>query len=63
MREKVRDLTTNFPRLCHDPGTPQRERKRMVHLLVEDVTLVKNDKDITAHVRFKGGATKTLRLP
>ena len=41
MREKIRDLTTNFPRLWHDPGTPQRERKRMVHLLVEDVTLVK----------------------
>jgi hypothetical protein len=63
MREKIRELVANFPRLWHDPGTPQRERKRMVHLLVEDVTLVKNDKNITAHVRFKGGATKTLHLP
>jgi len=63
MRKKIRELVANFPRLWHDPGTPQRERKRMVHLLVEDVTLVKNDKDITAHVRFKGGATKTLHLP
>jgi hypothetical protein len=63
MREKIRKLATNFPSLWNDPVTPQRERKRMVHLLLEDVTLVKKHADITAHVRFKGGATKTLRIP
>ncbi len=30
-------------------------------LLVEDVTLLK-DEDITAHIRFRGGATRTLRV-
>jgi hypothetical protein len=34
----------------------------MVRLLVEDVTLIK-DRGITAHVRFKGGATHTITLP
>ena len=63
MREKIRELASNFPRLWNDPGTPQRERKRMVHLLLEDVTLVKSKEDITVNVRFKGGAAKTLRLP
>ena len=62
MREKIRELASNFPRLWNDPGTPQRERKRMAHLLLDDVTLVKNQEDITVHVQFKGGAAKTLRV-
>jgi hypothetical protein len=38
-----------------------RERKRMIRLLVDDVTLLRTD-EIVAHVRFRGGATHTLRL-
>ena len=34
----------------------------MVRLLIEDVTLTKTDQ-ITAQIRFKGGATRTLTLP
>ena len=34
----------------------------MVRWLLEDVTLLQ-DEIITAHVRFKGGATQTLPLP
>ena len=34
----------------------------MVRLLLEDVTLLRHD-HITAHIRFKGGATRTLTLP
>jgi hypothetical protein len=34
----------------------------MLRLLIEDVTLVKTDV-ITAHVRLRGGATRTLVLP
>ncbi len=61
-RERIRALTTDFPRLWRDPNTPNRERKRMIRLLVEDVTLSKDD-EITAHVRFKGGSHQTLMLP
>ena len=61
-RKQILALATDFPRLWNDPQTPQRERKRMVRLLLEDVTLVK-DTQITVHVRFKGGATKTLTVP
>ena len=61
-RTKVFALATDFPRLWHNPETPDRERKRMVRLLLEDVTLVRN-REITMHVRFKGGTTKTLHLP
>jgi len=61
-RQQILALATDFPRLWNDPKTPQRERKRMIRLLIEDVTLIK-DKQITAHVRFKGGSTQTLTLP
>ncbi|MBU4391802.1 MAG: recombinase family protein [Actinobacteria bacterium] len=61
-REKIASLAADFPALWRDPNTPDRERKRMVRLLLEDVTLIREGK-ITAHIRFKGGATKTLELP
>jgi len=55
-------LASDFPRLWQDPKTAPRERKRMLRLLVDDVTLLK-DRQITAHVRFRGGKTTTLTLP
>ena len=58
---RVMALATDFPRLWNDPNTPQRERKRMVQLLIEDATLIKGDA-ITIHIRFKGGATKSLTV-
>lgn len=63
-RSRILALTTDFPKLWKDPNTPERERKRMARLLIEDVTLIKGEQ-ITVQVRFKGGAarTLTLRLP
>ncbi|MCD4707740.1 MAG: recombinase family protein [Candidatus Sabulitectum sp.] len=61
-REKIMALATDFPRLWMDPNTPDRERKRMVRLLLEDVTMVRGD-EISLHIRFKGGASRTLKLP
>jgi len=61
-RAKIRALAADFPAVWNDPKTPSRERKRMVRLLIEDVTLTKS-RQITAQVRFKGGATETIALP
>jgi len=61
-RQEILALATDFPRLWNDPKTPQRERKRMVRLLLEDVTLTKRDA-ITVGVRFRGGATRSMTLP
>jgi len=61
-REQILALATDFPRLWSDPKTPQRERKRMVRLLLEDVTLTKADA-LLVGVRFRGGATRSLTLP
>jgi DNA invertase Pin-like site-specific DNA recombinase len=61
-RARIAALASDFPRLWQDPKTPDRERKRMVRLLLADVTLLREER-ITVHVRFSGGATKTLELP
>jgi len=62
VRSRVKALTTDFSRLWNDPNTSDRDRKRIVRLLINDVTLIRKDK-IIAHVRFKGGTTTTLTLP
>jgi hypothetical protein len=61
-RARILSLATDFPRLWSDPRTPDRERKRMARLLIEDVTLLKAN-DVTVQIRFRGGATRTLAIP
>jgi len=59
---KLRALAADFPRLWADPATPQRERKRMIRLIIDDVTLDKTDV-IHLHVRFRGGQATSLTVP
>jgi hypothetical protein len=58
---EVLELATNFPKLWNDPRTSDRDRKRIVRLLMEDVTLL-HAEQLTAHVRFQGGVVETLHL-
>lgn len=62
MRERLVSMTADFKQLWADPGTPNRERKRMLDLIIEDATLVKLPAEGTTkvHVRFKGGRTQTM---
>src|SRR6185437_1774162 len=57
-RKQILALATDFPQLWRDPRTPDRERKRIVRLLIEDATVSKGE-PITVRIRFKGGATRT----
>ena len=61
-KAKIRALATNFPALWRDTATSQRDRKRMIRLLIEDVTIDRTD-IIHLHVRFKGGQTTSLTTP
>jgi DNA invertase Pin-like site-specific DNA recombinase len=62
IRERLMAMTMDFQKLWTDPGTPNRERKRLLAHIIEDVTLIKLPAEgITKiHVRFKGGKTETL---
>lgn len=59
---RILELSGQFPRLWRSPDTPDRERKRMARLLLEDVTLDKTARGITARVRFRGGRTRVVEL-
>jgi DNA invertase Pin-like site-specific DNA recombinase len=61
-KTRIRQLAADFPALWTDPATPQRERKRIARLLIDDVTLNKTD-EIHLHVRFRGGQTTSLKIP
>jgi hypothetical protein len=61
-QQAISDLVNDFPRVWHDPRTCDRDRKRMVRLLLEDVTLLQQQEVITAQVRFKGGAAETITV-
>jgi DNA invertase Pin-like site-specific DNA recombinase len=60
-RRHILELAEQFPKIWHNPRVEVRERKRILRLLIDDVTLVKAE-TITAHVRLSGGATRTLQL-
>ncbi len=62
VRDKLIAMTADFQKLWADPGTPNRERKRMLEHIIEDATLIKLPAQgtTTVHVRFKGGRTQTI---
>jgi hypothetical protein len=61
-RSAILALAQDFPRLWRDPATEDRDRKRMIRLLVEDVTMLRGEQ-ITLHLRFRGGTQRTVILP
>ena len=61
-KAQIMALAEDFPRLWKDPGTSDRDRKRMARLIFEDVTLNREHSQVITQVRFKGGATKVLRI-
>jgi len=61
-RAELMALATDFPRLWRDSRTQMKEKKRMLRLLIEDVTLTKGDA-LQVDIRFSGGATRSLDLP
>jgi hypothetical protein len=62
IRDRLVTMTTDFKTLWFDPSLPNRDRKRLLAYVIEDVTLVKCPTEGTTqvHVRFKGGKTETL---
>ncbi len=62
LRTRLHTLATDVPRMWRDSSTPDRECMRPARLLLEDVPLTKGNQ-LSVHIRFPGGATKTLELP
>ncbi len=66
-KQKVLALARNLPRLWHAPSTQSKDRKRMLRLLIKDITVEKpaNQKQLLVHIRWQGGASTdvSVQLP
>jgi DNA invertase Pin-like site-specific DNA recombinase len=66
-KAKVLALAQDLPRLWHAPTTQARDRKRMLRLLIKDITVEKpyDAKHAILHVRWQGGACSdvTVEIP
>jgi DNA-binding transcriptional MerR regulator len=66
-RQQIQALARNFPHLWNAPSTSAKDRKRLLRLLVEDITVerVSEPRQALLHVRWSGGACEDLpvRLP
>jgi hypothetical protein len=63
-KRQILQLATDFPRLWNAPTTAARDRKRMLRLLIKDITVVKapEPKLLRLNIRWQGGATETVAL-
>ena len=67
-KEKVLALARDLPRLWHAPTTQAKDRKRMLRLLIKDITVEKlaaESKQLLVHIRWQGGActNRSVQLP
>jgi hypothetical protein len=66
-KAKVLALAQDLPRVWHAPTTPAKDRKRMLRLLLKDITVEKpsSPKQLLVHLRWQGGASThlTVQLP
>jgi hypothetical protein len=60
-------LARDLPRVWHAPTTQAKDRKRMLRLLIKDITVEKplRPKQLLVHIRWQGGACTDIcvRLP
>jgi DNA invertase Pin-like site-specific DNA recombinase len=61
-KAKVLALAQDFPRLWHAPSTQAKDRKRMLRLLIKDITVNKlvEQRRLSVHIRWHGGACTDL---
>jgi hypothetical protein len=64
-KQQILQLGRDFPRLWKAPTTPARDRKRIIRLLIRDITVVKDPQQpklLHLQICWQGGATETIRV-
>lgn len=63
-KRQILQLAGDFPRMWAASTTASRDRKRILRLLVRDITVTKTEepKVLGLHVRWQGGKTETLQV-
>ncbi|MEI8397311.1 MAG: recombinase family protein [Rhodospirillaceae bacterium] len=63
-KEQIRQLVADFPKLWQAETTKPRDRKRLLRLMVRDITVTRDDntKQVHMDIRWQGGATERLSV-
>jgi hypothetical protein len=63
-KQQILQLGRDFPRLWKAPTTSACDRKRMLRLLIRDITITKGPepKLLCLQIRWQGGATETIEV-
>ena len=62
-RERIIALARDFPRLWNSSAISMKDRKRMLRLLVEDITVRQHEgRTVILHTRWTGGACEDLAV-
>lgn len=58
-------LAKDFPRLWQAPSTQPKDRKRILRLLIKDITVerAQAQRNAILHIRWQGGAAESLSVP
>jgi DNA invertase Pin-like site-specific DNA recombinase len=61
-KERLRALAEELPRLWHAPNTQAKDKKRLLRLLFQDITVERQRgcAQVVLHLRWQGGATEEL---
>src|SRR5262249_10726506 len=62
LRQRIMALCRDLSLFWADPAVVDRERKEILALLIEDVTILEDHGQLTAHVRLRGGACRSLQM-
>lgn len=63
-KDELLKLTQDFPRIWNAESTSVKDRKRIVRLLIKDITVKVLDdrKNATLYIRWQGGATEEMTI-
>ena len=62
-RDHVLALARDLPRLWHAPATSSKDKKRILQLLIDDITVEKPERYVALlHLRWQGGICEDLKV-
>lgn len=59
---ELKKLVKDFSSVWNNPQIPAREKKRIIQLVVKDATILRTEKNIELHIRYKGGKSESYYL-
>lgn len=61
-KKRILQLGSDLPKLWKEKSTKNKDKKRILQLLVKDITVEKNDKQLKLHVRWQGGLNESINV-